>query len=132
MLHLQFGQLRNSLTEVAANGQLAPELAESWEASPDAKSWHFKMRKGVEFHNGKSLTSAKTWSPRSTITWAKIRSPPPKASWPVLVSVKADGKHAVTIDLSGGDADFPFLMTDYHLNMCPANKRWHYRLGSPG
>ena len=30
MIHLQFGQLRNSLTEVAPDGQLAPELAQSW------------------------------------------------------------------------------------------------------
>lgn len=31
MINLQFGQLRNNLTEVAANGELAGELAESWE-----------------------------------------------------------------------------------------------------
>ena len=57
MIHLLFGQVRNGLTEVAADGQLVPELAESWEASPDAKTWHFKIRQGVEFHNGRTLTS---------------------------------------------------------------------------
>jgi len=30
MIHLQFGQLRNSLTEVGPDGQLAAELAERW------------------------------------------------------------------------------------------------------
>ena len=46
----------NCLTVVAPNGKLVPELAESIEASDDATQWTFKMRPGVEFHNGKTLT----------------------------------------------------------------------------
>ena len=57
MMNVQFGQLRNNLTEVAASVDRVPELAESWEASNGAKTWNFKIRQGVEFHNGKSLTS---------------------------------------------------------------------------
>ena len=44
----------NNLTEIAADGQLVPELAESWEASPDATVWTFKIREGVTFHSGKT------------------------------------------------------------------------------
>src|ERR1700680_2816078 len=47
--------LRNQLTEIDGNGKLVPELAESWEPSPKADRWVFKLRKGVQFHNGKSL-----------------------------------------------------------------------------
>ncbi|MEM7429951.1 MAG: ABC transporter substrate-binding protein, partial [Pseudomonadota bacterium] len=54
MINVSFGQLRNCLTEIGSDGQLTGELAESWEASPDAKTWTFKLRKGVEFHNGKT------------------------------------------------------------------------------
>ena len=57
MQSLQFGQLRNNLTEVAASGELVGELAEGWEANADATQWVFNIRKGVEFHNGKSLDS---------------------------------------------------------------------------
>ena len=46
----------SNLTEVQPDGSIAPELAESIESSDDAKTWMFKLRKGVEFHNGKSLT----------------------------------------------------------------------------
>ena len=34
--------------------------------------------------------------------------------------VKND-KHSVTVKLTGGNADFPWLLTDYHIPMCPAN-----------
>ncbi len=47
--------LRGHLTEVSNTGKLIPDLAESWEATPDAKTWTFKVRQGVEFHNGKTL-----------------------------------------------------------------------------
>jgi peptide/nickel transport system substrate-binding protein len=39
-----------------ASGKLAPGLAESWTASPDGLTWTFKMRDGVKFHNGDTLT----------------------------------------------------------------------------
>ena len=48
-------QVRNCLTEVDHRGNIVPELAKSWESSPDAEKWTFKLLPGVEFHNGKSL-----------------------------------------------------------------------------
>ena len=52
------GQCRhNYLTEIAPDGELVAEMAESWEASPDAKQWTFKIREGVTFHSGKTLTA---------------------------------------------------------------------------
>ncbi len=135
MIHLQFGQLRNGLTEVAANGKLTPELAESWEASPDAKTWHFKIRKGVEFHNGRSLTSEDVVASINHHLGEDSKSAA-KGIMAGVVSVKADGKHGVTVALNGGNADFPFLLTDYHLGICPANSDgtidWRSGIGTGG
>src|SRR5215210_3353846 len=41
-----WGALRSGLTEVAADGSIVPDVAESFEASQSAKKWVFNLRKG--------------------------------------------------------------------------------------
>ena len=120
MLNVQFGQLRNNLTEVAPSGELVPELAESWEGSNGAKTWNFKVRQGVEFHNGKSLTSEDVVDSLNHHLGEDSKSAA-KGQLGAVTSVKADGKYGVVVELSGGDADFPFILTDYHILICPSN-----------
>ena len=45
MLASAHGTVFDCLTEVAADGSLQGELAESWEASADAKTWTFNLRR---------------------------------------------------------------------------------------
>ena len=48
----------NSLTGDERQGRGGgPDLAESFEAADDTKTWIFKLRKGVTFHNGKNVTA---------------------------------------------------------------------------
>jgi len=135
MIHLQFGQLRNGLTEVAADGNLVPELAESWEASPNAQVWTFKIRQGVEFHNGKTMDSQDVVDSLNHHLGEGSTSAA-KGILSGIESVKADGKNVVVVSLSGGDADFPFLMSDYHLNICPSKGDgtidWESGIGTGG
>src|SRR5690349_4051837 len=49
--------MTNILTEVDAKGNITADLAESFEPADDAKSCIFKLRKGLTFHYGKSVTS---------------------------------------------------------------------------
>lgn len=134
MINLQFGQLRNGLTEVAANGELIPELAESWDSSADAKNWTFMIRKGVEFSNGKSLTPQDVVDSLNHHLTEESTSAA-KGILSGIESVKADGD-TVVVSLSGGDADFPFLMSDYHLGICPSNgdgtMDWESGIGTGG
>ena len=46
----------DALTHVDENARLIPGLAESWRAI-DAKTWEFKLRKGVRFHDGSDFTA---------------------------------------------------------------------------
>ena len=47
-----------TLTKINEDGSVAPLLAESWTASSDLKTYTFKLRKGVKFHNGEPFNSA--------------------------------------------------------------------------
>ena len=38
------------------NGKIKPQMVESWVESPDHRLWTFKLRKGLEFHDGKPVT----------------------------------------------------------------------------
>ncbi len=110
---------QNYLTEVNGKGELVPELAESWEASPDAVTWTFKLRDGVEFQNGKTMdaddvvASINHHRGEDSTSAAKGIVDP-------IEDIRTDGKNVVVFALKGGSADFPFLMNDYHLAIMPS------------
>ena len=39
------------------NGKIKPQMVDSWTVSGDNRLWTFKLRKGLEFHDGKPVTS---------------------------------------------------------------------------
>lgn len=49
--------LYNTLLKFKVDGSIVPDLAESYTVSADKKTWTFKLRSGVKFHNGKELTA---------------------------------------------------------------------------
>jgi peptide/nickel transport system substrate-binding protein len=135
MINVSFGQLRNCLTEIGANNQLIPELASGWEASDDASQWFFKIRQGVEFHNGKTLDAMDVVESFRHHMGDDSKSAA-KGIISAIQDVKADGKDTVVFTLSGGSADFPYLVSDYHLGICPAKPEggidWESGVGTGG
>jgi len=135
MINVSAGQLRNNLTEISPDGQLAGELAESYEASDAGKTWRFKLRSGVEFHNGKSLDANDV-----VATFNHHRGENTKSAASGLTKqiadVKAEGTDIVVFTLEAGNADWPFIVSDYHLCVCPANSDgtldWQSGVGTGG
>ena len=110
--------LRNCLTEINGEGKLVPELAESWEASGDAATWRFKLRKGVEFSNGKSLEAEDVIASMNHHRTEESKSAA-KELLKAVKEIKADGKDTVVFVLEGGSADWPYILSDYHMPILP-------------
>jgi peptide/nickel transport system substrate-binding protein len=109
---------RDSLVEVGQDNSAAPGLAESWEPNANASEWRFKLRSGVEFSNGKSLTTEDVIASINVHRGDKSKSAA-KAVFADIADVTADG-NVIVIKLASPNADFPYLLTDYHLNIVPA------------
>jgi peptide/nickel transport system substrate-binding protein len=114
------GQLGNNLVEVDHENKPIPELAESWESSPDAKIWNFKLRKGVEFHNGKTMDADDV-----IYSLNHHRGEETKSAAKVIVDsieeIKKEDKYSISFILKSPNADFPLLLSEYHLVIAPVS-----------
>jgi peptide/nickel transport system substrate-binding protein len=127
-------QLRNCLVEVDYESNLVPELAKSWKASNDAATWTFELRKGVEFHNGKTMDaedvvfSINHHRGKDSTSAAKGIVDP-------IQNIETDGKYTVIFSLKEGNADFPFIVSDPHLTIVPVGTKgadWEKGIGTGG
>ena len=127
--------ISNTLVELSANGELIPALAESWDTSDDATQWTFKLRKGVEFHDGRSLTAKDV-----VASFNHHRGEESKSTVKPLVEpieeIKVDDDQTLVFTLSGGNADFAFNLNEAPLAIFPSdgegNLDWKDGIGSGG
>ena len=110
--------IHNHMGEVDDAGIIAPELAESWEATNGAKTWIFNLRKGVEFSNGKTM-DADDIVASFQHHMGETKSPA-KALLAQVESMRKDGPHQVIFELAGGNADFSYIAADYHIAIKPS------------
>jgi len=111
---------RSYLTEITNTNDIGPDAADSWEASADATSWTFKLNKGITFHSGKPLTAKDAVDSLNYHRGDDTKSAA-KALLEDVVNIKADDKHTITITTKTGNADLPYLLSDYHLVMGPSD-----------
>jgi peptide/nickel transport system substrate-binding protein len=111
---------RSYLTLIEPDGSLGPDVASEWSATPDAKEWTFKLNDKATFHSGKKVTA--------NDVIASLNHHRGEASTSAAKSLLSDvedivdnGDHSVTLKMASSNADLPWLMTDYHFVICPAN-----------
>jgi peptide/nickel transport system substrate-binding protein len=84
-----------------------PSIAESWTESPDGKTYTFKIRSGVKFHDGSTLTSRDVKA-----TYDKIIFPPEgvgssrKGQYAVVESIEAPNPTTVVFKLKYASGSF--------------------------
>ena len=102
-----------------ANWNVAPMLAEGMPAiSKDGVVYTIPLRKGVKFHNGKEMTSDDVVASikHHSIQGTKSAA---KSLLAAVKDVTADGTETVIFELNGGNADFPYIVSDYHMPIMP-------------
>ena len=110
-------QWGEQLVQISPEGDVKPALAEEWDASDDAKVWRFKIRKGVQFHNGKEMTPADVLATMERHSDEKSKSGA-LGIMGGIDTIKVDGD-TVVFTLKEPNADLPFLLDDYHLMIQP-------------
>jgi peptide/nickel transport system substrate-binding protein len=119
----------NGLVEIDKDNVAQPELFESWTAAEGAVEWTFKVRQGVTFHNGKTLTAD------DIIYSLNIhRGETTSAAVSVAAAFKDVAKVSdseVKITLESGNADLPYVLSDYHFLVVPDGfQAWSNPIGT--
>jgi peptide/nickel transport system substrate-binding protein len=102
----------SGLTEL--DDRLVPQLALAESIENDkATTWTIKLRKGVQFHDGKELDA-------QDVVYSLSRHADPavgskaKALASQMTEIKATGKHEVEIRLASPNADLPVVLGTFH------------------
>ena len=115
------------LTKVNVDGSVTPLLAESWQVSPDGKSYTFKLRQGIKFQDGEPFDAAAV---RYSFERAKAEGSTNKAKKAVfdnISSVTAYDTHTVILTLNNADGALPFRLGENTAVILEPEERRHHR-----
>src|SRR5205807_1306256 len=116
-VHLVF----NGLSRIDPDMSVKPDLAESWTASDDLKTWTFKLRQGVKFHHGRVLDSEDV-----VATVKRILDPATgsraRTNLTMVESVEAVDPLTVRFKLNESYAGFADVFADRQMRIVPKDK----------
>ena len=97
-----------TLTKINENGSVTPLLAESWDVSPDLKTYTFRLRKGVKFQNGEPFNA-------QTVKFSFERAGSDKSTNKdkrtfASIGVQVIDDYTVVLLTKEIDPDFPFAL----------------------
>ena len=107
--YVRIGMVYEGLTTPDAHLRPVPALAESLE-SRDRQTWIVKLRRGVTFHDGGDFTA-------DDVVFSLLRHKDPATASKLagiaadFASIRASGRHEVTIRLTAPNADLPAILS---------------------
>lgn len=105
-----YTSLYDKLFDIDASGKIVPMLATSYEVTPDGKTYTFKLKEGVKFHDGTDFDAeAVKFNFERNITGEKSKR---KSELKVVDSVTVVDKSTVQIQLKEPFAPFLSILTD--------------------
>jgi len=116
-VHLVF----NGLTRIDRDMTVKPDLAASWTASDDLKTWTFVLRDDVTFQNGRKLDADDVVATITRILDPKTGSRG-RSNLEMVSSVETVDAHTVRFTLKIPYAGFPDIFGDRQLRIVPRDK----------
>lgn len=118
------------LTRLTPSLDIEGALAESWEVSQDGRTYTFKLRKGVKWHNGDDFTAQD-----AVFTYERGVDPalgsPSAGGLATIADVKAPDDHTVVFELTDPFAPFLTMVTGMPGRiLAPVNKRALEEMGA--
>jgi peptide/nickel transport system substrate-binding protein len=109
--------LYTGLTDLDQQGNVIPGIAESWEPSKDLKSWVFRLRKGVLFHNGRDVDAEAV-----KLNLERIKDPKIGGNWErgaiaSITTAEVLDRYTIRLNTQEPDASVPTAVMHYPTRM---------------
>jgi peptide/nickel transport system substrate-binding protein len=120
------GNIFETLYTLNADYEPTPMLAESVDISDDAKTYTFKLREGVKFHNGKEMTSEDVvasmnrWLEKSSRAKSLLAGAKFEAKDPYTVVLNLQNPASDALIIMSAQANFPAIMPKEIIDAAPA------------
>jgi peptide/nickel transport system substrate-binding protein len=98
------------LTKINVDGSVTPLLAESWTMEPDGRSYTFKLRKGVKYHDGEAFDAADVKFSFERAKDDKSTNKAKKAVFDNIARIDTPDAHTVILTLNNADGNFLFRL----------------------
>ena len=119
------GQSGEYLTFSNHELELEPQLAESWEPNEDGSAWTFKLRQGVKYHDGATMTAEDVVATFDRLADPEVGSNALSALGGVLSkgNTRAVDEQTVEFQLDAPNGGFPYLVSsdNYNAVILPAS-----------
>ena len=108
----------NGLTRMREDLVVEPDLAESWSFSDDIKTWTFKLKKGVKFHDGQEMVADDV-----VAFFKRLLDPantaPARSQYDMVESVSSPDASTVVFKLTLPYGGFADILTDRQVKITP-------------
>jgi peptide/nickel transport system substrate-binding protein len=108
----------NGLTKIREDLVLEPDLAASWTFSDDIKTWTFKLRTGVKFHDGSELVAEDVVAFFKR-TLDKASNAPARSQYDMIEDVSAPDPATVVFKLNIPYGGFADILADRQVKIAP-------------
>ena len=98
------------LTKIQVDGSVTPLLAEGWTMDPDGKSYTFRLKKGVKFHDGEAFDSADVKFSFERAKDDKSTNKAKKAVFDNISRIDTPDAYTVILTLNNADGNFLFRL----------------------